>query len=305
MRKARAIPICLATVVVLTACFSLISERHPGRQAVAAEKRSFCEVTDADDLLSRLGQRLSVGSVELVASKAVARPGERMLARLANKSQHLAFFGAEFKIQRYTQEGWKTNPSSPAGPWPRRSGKLKPGQAAACYAFTIPPQQEPGRYRFVTTVQLKGASRKVASEFSVPASAELPAFCRGEKVPEDFAGRVALVAKSPVVLRGGYLCVRVFNGSSRPAGVGHRYWQQRYLDGAWQTIPPAPPPDGTNPAYPPASRLRLRATSAGPCVRLQMEADQPPGRYRLITTVYLNLRSGADPQFRIAEFRVR
>lgn len=138
-----------------------------------------------------------------------------------------------------------------------------------------------------------------------PASAGQPTFCQGNRVPEQYFGGVTFAPNSDSVVRGSYLYARLFNGLSRSIGSGHRYWEQRYVDGAWATVPPTPPPDGAEPIYPPASMRRLAARSAGPCIRFRVDTERPPGKYRLITEVYINLQPGAKSRFRAAEFRIR
>jgi len=140
---------------------------------------------------------------------------------------------------------------------------------------------------------------------AMPASARQPAFCRGERVPEQYFGRVAFVPKSASVVSGGYLYARLFNGLGHPIGSALRYWEQRYVDGAWRTVPSAPPPDGAEPIYPPASMRRLGTRSIGPCIRFRVDAERPPGRYRLITEVFIDLQPGAKSRFRAAEFRIK
>jgi hypothetical protein len=140
---------------------------------------------------------------------------------------------------------------------------------------------------------------------AMPASAGQPSFCKGKRVPEQYFGRVAFVPKSASVVRGGYLYARLFNGLGRPVGSGHRYWEQRYVDGTWTTMPPTPPPEGALPTYPPASMRRHGARSAGPCIRFKVDAERPPGKYRLVTEVFTDLQPGAKSRFRTAEFRIR
>lgn len=140
---------------------------------------------------------------------------------------------------------------------------------------------------------------------AVSVSAGQPTFCKGKRVPEQYLGQVAFLPGSASVVRGGDLYVRLYNGLSRPIAFGHRYSEQRFADGAWTTVPPTPPPDGEEPIQPPASRTRLAATSASPCVGFSVSADHHPGKYRLIIEVFTDLQPGAKPRFRAAEFRVR
>jgi hypothetical protein len=138
------------------------------RQALAAQAGGgFCQITDAGDLLQRLGERTPANTVKLVVSKQEVEPGILVRARLVNTTQHVARFGSEFKIQRYGSMGWKTDESSPDGPWPRRAGKLSPDRAAGCYRFSVPAKQDPGRYRFLTSVALGSTKKGRAAEFVV------------------------------------------------------------------------------------------------------------------------------------------
>jgi hypothetical protein len=137
-------------------------------QAVASQTGGgFCQTMDADDLLKRVGQQTPADTIKLVVSKQEVEPGMLIQARLVNTTQRVARYGSEFKIQRYGRMGWKTDPSSPDGPWPRRLGKLSPGRAAGCYRFSVPAEQSPGRYRFLTSVNLGSARKGRVAEFVV------------------------------------------------------------------------------------------------------------------------------------------
>jgi hypothetical protein len=139
---------------------------------------------------------------------------------------------------------------------------------------------------------------------AMPASARQPAFCRGDRVPEEYFGQVAFVPKSASIVKGGYLYTRLFNGLGRPTSYALSYWVQKYADGAWVPVPSTTPPEGAEPIYPPASARRVGARSIGPCIRFKMDA-QGPGRYRLIAEVFIDPRPGAKSRYRAAEFRVR
>jgi hypothetical protein len=91
-------------------------------------------------------------------------------ARFINTTERAALFGSEFEIQRHGRMGWKTDSSSPDGPWPRKVGKLSPGRAAGCYRFLVPAGQATGRYRFLTTVDLGADMKRRTAEFIVQGS---------------------------------------------------------------------------------------------------------------------------------------
>jgi hypothetical protein len=138
-----------------------------------------------------------------------------------------------------------------------------------------------------------------------PASAKLPAFCRGDHVPEKYTRKVVLTSKSDNVALGGYVYTRLFNGLKRPVGLGERYLQS-YIGGKWERVPPSVRPEGSEPIHPPPIRRVLPAGSAGECRSFRVDPERPPGRrYRVVNEVYLNLRPGATPRIRTTEFYIR
>lgn len=136
-----------------------------------------------------------------------------------------------------------------------------------------------------------------------PASAKLPAFCKGDRVPEEFAPKVALASKPESVAPGNYVYTRLLNGLNRPIGLGRTYLQ-RHAGGKWESVPPPDRPGGAEPINPPASRQLLPARSAGECRSFRVDPEQPLGRYRMVNEVYFNLRPGAKPRIRTIEFRI-
>lgn len=137
-------------------------------QALASRPSvGFCQISNADDLLQRVGEPTPANTVKLVVSEREVERGVLVRARLMNTTPHLALFGSEFKIQRYGDQGWSTDPSSPDGPWPLRMGKLLPNRAAGCYRFSVPEGQDPGRYRFKVNVDLGAAKKGRVAEFLV------------------------------------------------------------------------------------------------------------------------------------------
>lgn len=113
----------------------------------------FCQIDAANRLAATAGLPDDLrNGVRLLANKQKVKSGEAVIARLANLSDTIVLSGAEFKIQRYDGTEWRTDPSSPDGPWPRSARKLKPGGVAGCYRYVVPEGQPAGRYRFLTSI---------------------------------------------------------------------------------------------------------------------------------------------------------
>lgn len=142
---------------------------NPGvLQALALQPSAgFCQIGDADDLLERIVQRVPATGVRLVVDEQRVEPGEVVRARLLNFTRGVVRSHSEFTVQRHREESWKTDPSSPDGPWPRRLGKLSPGGAGRCYRFSVPVEQDPGRYRFLKRVEYGSVRKWRAVEFFV------------------------------------------------------------------------------------------------------------------------------------------
>lgn len=135
-------------------------------------------------------------------------------------------------------------------------------------------------------------------------SAKPPSFCKGAAAPERFKGKVVLVSRDDSATPGDYVFTRLFNGLNRRIGLGARYLQ-RYLDGQWERVVPPPRPDGEEPIQPPAVRRTLPARSAGQCYGFKVDLDRPAGRYRVVNEVYIDLKPGAPPRVRTADFRIK
>ena len=136
--------------------------------ASGSSSRGFCQIALAEDVLKRLGQKANSGKgIQLASDRPKIAPGEVARARFLNFTSGSAFYGAEFKIQRYGPEGWSTDPSSPDGPWKQSLAKLAPSQAGHCYRFSIPKDQSPGLYRFIATIQSGSADNFKLAEFRV------------------------------------------------------------------------------------------------------------------------------------------
>lgn len=167
MRKKLHWKIVVAATLALS-CLHALGWGSGSRQALASQgPRDFCEITDADELLNRAGKQTPANTIKLVVSRERVEPGMLIQARLVNTTQLVARYGAEFRIQRYGRRRWTTDSSSPDGPWPRRVGKLSPNQAAGCYRFPVPAEQGPGRYRFLTSVDVGSAKKGRVAEFRV------------------------------------------------------------------------------------------------------------------------------------------
>jgi hypothetical protein len=152
----------LAELVCLAAVLA------PGVNALAAPPRAFCQPSSAEAVLEGLGGQGAGGrQPRLVASQIRVRPGQAVQARLLNLTSKTAFYGAEFKIQRYGSTRWVTDPSSPDRLWPRWLGKLHPTRAGRCYRHTVPLEQPPGRYRFLTWIDVESGEKPRAAEFRI------------------------------------------------------------------------------------------------------------------------------------------
>jgi hypothetical protein len=139
----------------------------PEDTAARIQSGSFCELPSAAEVSKRLGEAPPPRGIKLVVNKEEVRPGDVVKARLLNFDEKVNTYGAEFKIQRYGSMSWRTDPSSPAGPWPRYLGKLRPGEAGRCYSFSVPADQDSGRYRFFTKVRSGSKQQGKTSEFGV------------------------------------------------------------------------------------------------------------------------------------------
>jgi hypothetical protein len=146
---------------------SFVAAAEPQGTAAEVRSNSFCELPSASEVLKRVGDAPPARGIKLVLSKEEVKPGGVVKARLVNFDEEVATYGAEFKIQRYGPAGWKTDPSSPSGPWPRYLGKLQPGKAGRCYSFSVPADQSGGRFRFSTMVGLGAKQLEKTGEFRV------------------------------------------------------------------------------------------------------------------------------------------
>lgn len=127
----------------------------------------FCQITDANQIAKRVGLQGPRAGIHLLTNHRKVGTGEVVNARLVNFSDSIVLSGAEYKIQRYKETGWQTDPSSPDGPWPRSAKKLKPGKVSGCYRYVVPKGQPAGQYRFLTMISKGAREYPEVAQFSV------------------------------------------------------------------------------------------------------------------------------------------
>lgn len=158
-----------AAVLVTAAVVSLlIVISDMGGATASKTPRGFCQIESAEDVLERHDARSVAGTnVSLVVERRFLKPGRTARARLLNLTEKPVSYGAEFKIQRFGQEGWKLDPNSPDGPWKRSAARLAPARAGHCYRFRVPVEQAAGRYRFLTKVDTGARQEPASAEFRI------------------------------------------------------------------------------------------------------------------------------------------
>jgi len=134
--------------------------------AVAASGPSFCRASTAQGVKAGVVGPATAGISLALRSKTV-RPGQMVYARLLNRGPKLATYGPVFRIERYVDGQWSTDPSSPHGPWLKIIGLLNPGRTGKCFKFEVPAEQPAGRFRFVTAIRSKGMSSQRFAGFVV------------------------------------------------------------------------------------------------------------------------------------------
>jgi len=148
-------------VIFLTmACLTLLLPSASPRAAVLPR---FCTVHTAQSALrsatSVPNQGAPMEGVHLIVNRTRVSPFTAIYARLVNFSSDVAGYGREFQIQQLGAEGWEPDPASPAGPWIKVRGLIRPGYAGRCFRFNIPVDEGAGWHRFVTQVEL-GLNRR-------------------------------------------------------------------------------------------------------------------------------------------------
>lgn len=113
----------------------------------------------------------------LKLDRTTARPGQRILGRLENLGSEEVTYGAEFFVQRWQGEYWKSASKLLGGEviWPLRLDLLDAGGTGGCSALRLPAATKPGRYRIIKDVTRPSRGRGgkvyfVAAPFRVPGS---------------------------------------------------------------------------------------------------------------------------------------
>jgi hypothetical protein len=111
--------------------------------------------------------------VRLVLPRLSFRPGEVVYAQARNFGTEGVSVPGVLPVQRWTGSAWSAveRPSSSITervPW-----WLGSGEAAPCSRFAVPPDADPGRYRFRASVRILGGKRRrlLTSEFRVSGAA--------------------------------------------------------------------------------------------------------------------------------------
>ena len=122
--------------------------------AGSANEPEFCQARDADSVKAPvIGPSVKGISVALQA-KRISR-GQNLYGRPLNNGDDSANYGPVYRIERYNGSGWEVDPSSPDGPWVKRSWALAPDRAGRCFRFSVPPDQPAGVYRLVIPVTVE------------------------------------------------------------------------------------------------------------------------------------------------------
>jgi hypothetical protein len=160
--KAKSNVLSGVSLLLLTALLSLMSAGH----ASAAQPR-FCTPTRTANSVdaAAIGPQIKGISVALQA-KQIA-PGQSLYARPLNQGESWANYGPVYRIERYSGSGWTIDPSSPDGPWIRKSWSLAPERAGRCFGFGVPSDQPTGLYRFVIPVTVDGIRAARTAVFNI------------------------------------------------------------------------------------------------------------------------------------------
>jgi hypothetical protein len=143
------------------------------------------EITFTDQAGKRLGRygkyfRVLRPSLDarLVLNGAEFRPGETVSAHLENYGTDSLYYGLGRTIERYDGSSWTVAPESSQGVVLAIGLSSGPGESASCWSFNIPPNEPPGRYRFVWSgealhgsfLRLHRIRLRLEPEFQIPPS---------------------------------------------------------------------------------------------------------------------------------------
>jgi hypothetical protein len=111
-------------------------------------------------------------------------------------------------------------------------------------------------------------------------------------------GRAVLLSEKAIVHPGERLNARVANFSQRPVTYGEEFALQRWTGSSWERDPASPAGPWSLVGYP------LKPGQAGRCYNLTIPRDQPEGRYRIMTDLYVHLDQQSRESVVAASFRV-
>jgi hypothetical protein len=153
---------------------------------------------------------------------------------------------------------------------------------------------------FVLALSWSMAMGSIDGDISFAASS--PSFCQGASAKDvdpnlvSSQDGVSLAVSRKRVDAGAAIYARLVNFSSKSAGYGREFVIQRYGSSGWSIDPSSP--EGPWPR----SLSKLPMGAAGRCFKFQVPMEQPEGRYRFSTKIFLE--SGASAR-RSVEFVVR
>jgi len=138
--------------------------------AIPADSRrltsSFCNTKDLRKVEAR-ATAPRAQEVALAMKSELVRPGGIASARLFNRGESRAGYGVALRIERRVGGRWSLDPASPKGPWPKKLGRLDPGDLSTCFRFPVPDSQPAGQYRFTVSVQLDQKASHRSAVFQI------------------------------------------------------------------------------------------------------------------------------------------
>jgi hypothetical protein len=105
-------------------------------------------------------QEPRLGKLRLRTPRRFYSVGQMVVFSLVNESRLAAYFGEEaFFVQRWQESTWVTEePWYLTEPWYPYNHPVPPGAASTCLFFSLPEDQEAGRYRIVMPLTIKLSS---------------------------------------------------------------------------------------------------------------------------------------------------
>jgi hypothetical protein len=113
----------------------------------------------------RVGVRLGINGRRFGA-------GQVVVTRVENTGTSQVTYGAAYRVERSTRDGWRGVPELNRRPFPAYQGILPAGGAGRCGGFKVTPNFQPGSYRITRDVGVASSagamrSREVAATFSI------------------------------------------------------------------------------------------------------------------------------------------